>query len=88
MNERIEIVLFFFFISFSVIAQKVPVNFGGTIVDAFTRQAINGEVQCSLLRLDSTVMMTTKSYEPLQPLHVHLLVRVVKVYLQAVVQDV
>ena len=61
--NRIEIVLFFFFISFSVIAQKVPVNFGGTIVDAFTRQAINGEVQCSLLRLDSTVMMTTKSYE-------------------------
>ncbi len=61
--KRIEIVLFFFFISFSVIAQKVPVNFGGTIVDAFTRQAINGEVQCSLLRLDSTVMMTTKSYE-------------------------
>lgn len=63
MKRRIEIVLFFFFISFSVIAQKVPVNFGGTIVDAFTRQAINGEVQCSLLRLDSTVMMTTKSYE-------------------------
>ena len=61
--KRIEIVLFFFFISFSVIAQKVPVNFGGTIVDAFTRKAINGEVQCSLLRLDSTVMMTTKSYE-------------------------
>lgn len=61
--KRIEIVLFFFFISFSVIAQKVPVNFGGTIVDAFTRQAINGEVHCSLLRLDSTVIMTTKSYE-------------------------
>ena len=61
--KRIEIVLFFFFISFSVIAQKAPVNFGGTIVDAFTRQAINGEVQCSLLRPDSTVMMTTKSYE-------------------------
>ena len=39
--KRIEIVLFFFFISVSVIAQKVPVNFGGTIVDAFTRQAIN-----------------------------------------------
>ena len=44
-------------------AQKVPVNLNGTIVDAFTRQAIKDEVTCSLLRPDSTVVMTTKSYE-------------------------
>ena len=47
----------------TVSAQKAPVNFNGTIVDAFTRQAIKGEVTCSLLRPDSTVVMTTKSYE-------------------------
>ncbi|MEE1222421.1 MAG: hypothetical protein UHL07_02640, partial [Bacteroidaceae bacterium] len=55
--------LIFLLLSLTAAAQKAPVNFNGTIVDAFTRQAINGEVQCSLLRLDSTVMMTTKSYE-------------------------
>ena len=49
--------------AFTVSAQKAPVNFNGTIVDAFTRQAIKGEVTCSLLRPDSTVVMTTKSYE-------------------------
>lgn len=47
----------------TVSAQKAPVNFNGTIVDAFTRQAIKGEVTVSLLRPDSTVVMTTKSYE-------------------------
>ena len=47
----------------TVSAQKAPVNFNGTIVDAFTRQAIKGEVTVSLLRSDSTVVMTTKSYE-------------------------
>lgn len=47
----------------SVFAQKAPVDFWGTIVDAFTRQAIRGEVTCSLLRSDSTVIMVSKSYE-------------------------
>ena len=47
----------------TVSAQKAPVNFNGTIVDAFTRQAIKGEVTVSLLRPDSTMVMTTKSYE-------------------------
>lgn len=51
------------FLSLPTAAQKASVNFGGTIVDAFTRHAINGEVICSLLRPDSTVLMTTKSYE-------------------------
>ena len=49
--------------SLYAVAQKAPTNLYGTIVDAFTRQAIMGEVTCSLLRPDSTVMMTTKSYE-------------------------
>ena len=47
----------------TVSAQKASVNLNGTIVDAFTRQAVKGEVTCSLLRPDSTVVMTTKSYE-------------------------
>ncbi len=57
------IILAFTFLSLSAAAQKAPVNFYGTVVDAFTRQAIQGEVTCSLLRPDSTVMMTAKSYE-------------------------
>ena len=58
-----NILLFFIFISFSSIAQKAPVRLGGTVVDAFTGNAIEGEVVCSLLRSDSTVLMTTKSYK-------------------------
>ena len=50
-------------IALTMSAQNAPMNFNGTIVDAFTRQAIKGEVTCSLLRPDSTVVMTTKSYE-------------------------
>lgn len=63
MKKTEIIILLIFFFSFSATAQKAPVKFGGTIVDAFTRKAINGEVKCSLLLPDSTVMMTTKSYE-------------------------
>ena len=58
-----NILLFIIFISFSSIAQKAPVRLGGTVVDAFTGNAIEGEVVCSLLRSDSTVLMTTKSYK-------------------------
>ncbi len=61
--KSIKILLAFTFLSLSAAAQKAPVNFYGTVVDAFTRQAIQGEVTCSLLRPDSTVMMTAKSYE-------------------------
>ncbi len=46
-----------------ICAQNAPTKLWGTLVDAFTRQRIKGEVKCSLLRTDSTVMMTTKSFE-------------------------
>lgn len=59
----IKISLVLISISLHAVAQKAPANLNGTIVDAFTRQAIKGEVICSLLRPDSTVIMTTKSYE-------------------------
>lgn len=61
--KKVNFLLFFLAISFSAIAQKAPVELDGTIVDAFTRQAINGTVECALLRPDSTVIMTTKSFE-------------------------
>ena len=62
-SKFIKLFLFLISVSLHTFAQKAPVNFNGTIVDAFTRQAIRGEVTCSLLRPDSTVMLTTKSYE-------------------------
>lgn len=58
-----KLLLVLILISSHAAAQKAPVNFYGNIVDAFTRQAVKGEVTCSLLRPDSTVIMTTKSYE-------------------------
>ena len=58
-----KLLALFLLISLPAVAQKAPVNFYGTVVDAFTRQAIKGEVTCSLLRPDSTILMTTKSYE-------------------------
>ena len=58
-----KLLALFLLISLPAVAQKAPVNFYGTVVDAFTRQAIKGEVTCSLLRPDSTMLMTTKSYE-------------------------
>ena len=58
-RKRICLLLATLFLSLPTAAQKASVNFGGTIVDAFTRHAINGEVICSLLRPDSTVLMTT-----------------------------
>ena len=61
--KKLHFLLFFLTFSFSAIAQKAPVELDGTIVDAFTRQAINGTVECALLRPDSTVIMTTKSFE-------------------------
>ena len=57
-----KLLALFLLISLPAVAQKAPVNFYGTVVDAFTRQAIKGEVTCSLLRPDSTILMTTKSY--------------------------
>ena len=62
-SKFIKLFLFLISVSLHTFAQKAPVNFNGTIVDAFTRQAIRGEVTCSLLRPDSTVMLTTKSHE-------------------------
>ncbi len=61
--KKANILLALIFVSLSAVAQKAPVTIFGTIVDAFTRQAINGEVTCSLLRPDSSVVMTTQSYE-------------------------
>lgn len=61
--KKVNFLLFFLAISFSAIAQKAPVELDGTIVDAFTRLAINGTVECALLRPDSAVLMTTKSFE-------------------------
>ena len=58
-----HIKLLLLFIPLYAAAQKAPVNLNGTIVDASTRQAAKGEVTCTLLRPDSTVVMTTKSYE-------------------------
>lgn len=60
---KLGILLFFVLLPLSSAAQKAPTTLYGTIVDAFTRQTINGVVTCSLLRPDSTVIMTAKSYE-------------------------
>lgn len=41
-------------------AQKEPTIIGGTVIDAFTHDLIEKEVNVSLLALDSTVLETTK----------------------------
>ena len=60
---RIASLILFTLLFIPAAAQKAPVTFGGTVVDAFTRKAIIGEVTCTLLLPDSTVLMTTKSFE-------------------------
>ncbi len=51
------------FFPFPLPHRRLPRNFGATIEDAFTGQTIKGEVFCSLLRPDSTELVTTKSQE-------------------------
>lgn len=42
------------------VAQKSPTEVSGIVIDAFTREAIQGEVEVTLLSEDSTVVMTMK----------------------------
>lgn len=61
--KYIRTLLILFFFSLSALAQKVPAQLYGSVIDAFTGKAISEEIVCSLLRSDSSVIMTTKSYE-------------------------
>lgn len=42
------------------LSQKAPTQIDGTVIDAFTRTAIQGEVKVALLNTDSTVIQTVK----------------------------
>ena len=43
-----------------IFSQKAPTQIDGTVIDAFTRTAIQGEVKVALLNTDSTVIQTVK----------------------------